>query len=160
MTYLTSSFGISGLFLVRCFRYILPKKKCFRYKLNFKIIKEYITSFKKRTPVIFIYPLCVHLRTKAYAKLYPLEAIVLLSEIFFGIFKYKRDIPDDEIKWTTRYVTGVHYSVLLLSPVISSVITQRVYKLVHAILSFVSWNIFKRHEIRREIRKEGEINRK
>lgn len=100
------------------------------------------------------------LTKKNYAKLYPLETIELLFEILFGIIKNKRDIPDDEIKWTTRYVTGVHYSALLLSPIISSVITQRVYELVHAILSFVSWNIFKRHEIRRVTRKEGEINRK
>lgn len=107
------------------------------------------------------YILCVFTyEKKNYAKLYPLEAIELLSEIFFGIFKNKRDIPNDEIKWTTRYVTGMHYSALLLSPVISSVITQRVYDLVHAILSFVSWNIFKCHEIRRKIRKDGEINRK
>lgn len=88
--------------------------------------------------MIFICPLSVHLRKKNYAKLYPLEAIELLSEIFVGIFKNKRDISNDEIKCTTRYVTGVHYSALLLSPVISSVITQRVYELVHAILSFVS----------------------
>lgn len=34
----------------------------------------------------------------------PLETIPPLSETFFNIIDKKRDVPDGEVRWTTRYM--------------------------------------------------------